>query len=72
MQILRIRTRLHEAAVLSRAMDEVLSAESEFVARFLPLQVMTRFPLGFAAFAQRHHGQQPADKSCAGAGALAW
>ena len=44
---------------LSRAMDEVLSAESEFVAKFLPLQGMTRFPPGFAAFAQWHHGQQP-------------
>lgn len=44
---------------LSRAMDDVLSAESEFVAKFLPLQGMTRVPAGFAEFAQWHFDSQP-------------
>ncbi len=42
---------------LRRAMQDVLSVESDFVAKFLPLQGMTRMPSGFPAFAQWHHAQ---------------
>lgn len=42
---------------LRRAMQDVLSVESDFVAKFLPLQGMTRIPPGFPAFAQWHHAQ---------------
>lgn len=42
---------------LARAMKDVLSVESDFVAKFLPLHAMTRLPAGFPAFAQWHHGQ---------------
>lgn len=42
---------------LARAMKDVLSVESDFVAKFLPLQGMTRYPTGFPAFAQWHFGQ---------------
>lgn len=42
---------------LARAMKDVLSVESDFVAKFLPLHGMTRLPAGFPAFAQWHHGQ---------------
>ena len=42
---------------LSRAMKDVLSVESDFVAKFLPLQGMTHLPPGFPAFATWHHGQ---------------
>ena len=42
---------------LRRAMQDVLSVESDFVAKFLPLHAMTRLPAGFPAFAQWHHGQ---------------
>src|SRR3990167_269828 len=42
---------------LSRAMKDVLSAESDFVAKFLQLQGMTHLPAGFPAFANWHHGQ---------------
>ena len=42
---------------LSRAMKDVLSAESDFVAKFLPLQGMTHLPAGFPAFANWHYGQ---------------
>ena len=42
----------HES--LERAMRDVLSLESAFVAKFLPYQAMTRLPAGFAAFANRH------------------
>ena len=42
---------------LARAMKDVLSVESDFVAKFLPLQDMTRYPPGFPAFAQWHFGQ---------------
>lgn len=39
---------------LERAMRDVLSMESAFVAKFLPYQDMTRVPPGFAAFAKWH------------------
>ena len=40
---------------LERAMQDVLSLESAFVAKFLPYRAMTRIPAGFAGFANRHH-----------------
>lgn len=39
---------------LDRAMRDVLSLESAFVAKFLPYQDMTRVPPGFAAFTKWH------------------
>lgn len=42
---------------LHRAMQDVLSVESDFVSKFLPHQGMARFPSGFPAFAQWHHRQ---------------
>ena len=42
---------------LRRAMQDVLSVESDFVAKFLPFQGMTRMPSGFPAFVQWHHAQ---------------
>lgn len=39
---------------LERAMQDVLSLESAFVAKFLPIQSMTRVPQGYAAFAKWH------------------
>ena len=42
---------------LRRAMQDVLSVESDFVSKFLPHQGMARIPSGFPAFAQWHHRQ---------------
>ncbi|HEU0152228.1 MAG TPA: RES family NAD+ phosphorylase [Arenimonas sp.] len=39
---------------LERAMQDVLSLESAFVAKFLPYQAMTRVPPGYAEFARWH------------------
>lgn len=39
---------------LEQAMNQVLSLESAFVAKFLPYQAMTRVPPGFAEFAKWH------------------
>jgi hypothetical protein len=60
---------------LERAMRDVLSLESAFVAKFLPYQAMTRVPPGFAAFAKWHfrrlHDDSLAWKDVAPAYALA-
>ena len=60
---------------LDRAMRDVLSQESAFVAKFLPYQDMTRVPPGFASFAQWHfrrlHDDSLAWKDVAPAYALA-
>jgi RES domain-containing protein len=42
------------ATSLEHAMNEVLSVESAFVAKFLPYGTMTRLPAGYQAFAQWH------------------
>lgn len=39
---------------LERAMKDVLAVESDFVAKFLPYQAMTRMPRGYEEFAQWH------------------
>lgn len=39
---------------LRRALRQVLSLESDFVAKFLPFQAMTRLPPGYATFAKWH------------------
>lgn len=39
---------------LERSMQDVLSVESDFVAKFLPYQAMTRMPRGYEEFAQWH------------------
>ena len=47
-----------DADDLQQAMEQVLSVESDFVAKFLPCEAMTRVPPGFAAFAHWHFGQR--------------
>lgn len=63
------------AESLERAMRDVLSLESAFVAKFLPYQDMTRLPPGFAGFARWHfrrlHDDSLAWKDVAPAYALA-
>lgn len=66
---------LPSSECLERAMRDVLSLESAFVAKFLPYQAMTRVPPGFAAFAKWHfrrlHDDSLAWKDVAPAYALA-
>ena len=66
---------LPTAECLERAMRDVLSMESAFVAKFLPYQDMTRVPPGFAAFTKWHfrrmHDDSLAWKDVAPAYALA-
>ncbi|WP_158637043.1 RES family NAD+ phosphorylase [Arenimonas daejeonensis] len=46
---------------LERSMQDVLSVESDFVAKFLPYQAMTRMPRGYEEFAQWHFRRLEAD-----------